>query len=148
MQMPVSRLERSRSERIIAGVAGGVARYFMVDPVLVRLGFVALIFTGVGVILYPVLWILMPLEGQRSGFGIAAGGQQQAADGEEIPIQNIGSGRQSATDISERNRRLGQILVAVGLLILLNIVLGPMMGRLVFPIILIGAGLWMLRQRM
>ena len=58
------RLHRSRTERMIAGVCGGLAGYFDVDPVFMRLAFVLLAFlTGVGFLLYPLLWIIMPEEG-------------------------------------------------------------------------------------
>ena len=42
---------RSRHDTMIAGVAGGIARYLGIDSTIVRLVFVALIFTGVGVLL-------------------------------------------------------------------------------------------------
>lgn len=63
MYTPTQRLLRSRTDKVIAGVAGGIAQYLAVDPVFVRLGLVALCFTGVGVLLYPILWLVMPLEG-------------------------------------------------------------------------------------
>src|SRR4051794_26265394 len=58
------RLERSRSDRWIGGVAGGLGRYFGVDPVLFRLAFVGLVFLGgSGVCLYIVAWLAIPGEG-------------------------------------------------------------------------------------
>jgi phage shock protein C len=55
------RLTRSRSEVMIAGVCGGLAEYFRIDPVIVRLIFVlGTVTTGFGVLLYPVLWAIMP----------------------------------------------------------------------------------------
>ena len=62
MYTPTQRLMRSRTDKMIAGVAGGIAQYLAIDPVIVRLAFVALCFTGVGVLLYPVLWLVMPVE--------------------------------------------------------------------------------------
>jgi phage shock protein C len=57
------RLTRSTSDRMVAGVAGGLANYFGLDPVIVRVLFVALaIFGGGGIILYLVCWVLMPEE--------------------------------------------------------------------------------------
>ncbi|HEY0606688.1 MAG TPA: PspC domain-containing protein [Herpetosiphonaceae bacterium] len=57
------RLTRSNTDRIIAGVAGGIANYLNVDPTLVRLGFVLLMFTGVPVwLVYLVLWAVLPTE--------------------------------------------------------------------------------------
>ena len=63
MYNPTQRLMRSRTDKVIAGVAGGIGQYLAIDPVIVRLAFVALAFTGVGVLLYPVLWLIMPIEG-------------------------------------------------------------------------------------
>jgi phage shock protein PspC (stress-responsive transcriptional regulator) len=52
---------RGTDERWFAGVAGGIARWLGVDPLVVRAGFILLsIFFGVGVSLYLVLWLLMP----------------------------------------------------------------------------------------
>jgi phage shock protein C len=59
------RIYRSRTESMAAGLAGGLAEYFEVDPVLVRLGFVtACVLTAivpVGLI-YLIGWIIVPLE--------------------------------------------------------------------------------------
>jgi len=62
---PVSgekRLMRSRTDKKIAGVCGGLAEFFNVSPTLMRVvsSFVFL-FTGVGLFLYPILWIALPL---------------------------------------------------------------------------------------
>ena len=58
------RLYRSESDRIIAGVAGGVAQYFGIDATLLRVLWVALgLFSlGMPVILYAVMWVLVPRE--------------------------------------------------------------------------------------
>ncbi|HSI94020.1 MAG TPA: PspC domain-containing protein [Jiangellaceae bacterium] len=57
------RLTRSTSDRMVAGVAAGLANYFDIDPVIMRVLFVALaIFGGGGLILYLVCWFLMPPE--------------------------------------------------------------------------------------
>ena len=58
----VKRLRRSRDEKVIGGVCGGIAEYFEVDPVLVRAAFVFFtLIGGAGVLLYLVLWVIMPL---------------------------------------------------------------------------------------
>src|SRR5437870_7847310 len=64
MDRPV--LARSQSDKRIAGVCGGLARYFGIDPVLVRVGFVVAAFMGWGLILYVVLWIVLP-KGEPTG---------------------------------------------------------------------------------
>jgi phage shock protein C len=56
-----SRLMRSRRDAVIAGVCGGLGEYFNIDPVIVRLIFVlATLTSGIGLVLYPVLWLIMP----------------------------------------------------------------------------------------
>lgn len=55
------RLYRSRREKMVAGVAGGLAQYIDIDPVLIRLAFVFFAFTGaLGLLAYIALAIVMP----------------------------------------------------------------------------------------
>src|ERR1044071_4461526 len=56
------RLTRNNTDRIIAGVAGGIANYLNVDPTLVRLCVVLLVFTVVPIAIYLVLWAVLPTE--------------------------------------------------------------------------------------
>jgi phage shock protein PspC (stress-responsive transcriptional regulator) len=54
---------RSSSDRVIAGVAAGIGRYFSVDPVVVRIAFiVGAFFGGAGVIAYLAAWLLVPRD--------------------------------------------------------------------------------------
>ncbi|MDD5617259.1 MAG: PspC domain-containing protein [Candidatus Methanoperedens sp.] len=56
-----TRITKSKTDRVIDGVCGGLAEYFGIDSLLVRLAFVALVFiNGIGLILYIVLVIIMP----------------------------------------------------------------------------------------
>ena len=56
------RLYRSRRQRMLAGVCGGLAEYFNIDPTWVRLFFVLFFFLGLGIlaIIYILLWIIVP----------------------------------------------------------------------------------------
>ncbi len=61
------RLYRSKTEKMLGGVCGGIAEYFNVDPVLVRLLWV--LFTlawGAGLILYMIAWIIVPQNPDKS----------------------------------------------------------------------------------
>ena len=59
------RLYRSRGDRVIGGVCGGIARYFNIDPVLVRVGAIALAFLGgAGLLAYLAAVLLIPNEGE------------------------------------------------------------------------------------
>jgi phage shock protein C len=59
------KLYRSRTDRKLAGVCGGLAQYFNADPTLIRVLFVVLaLLGGPGLVIYLVLWILVPEEPQ------------------------------------------------------------------------------------
>ncbi|MFH1547506.1 MAG: PspC domain-containing protein [bacterium] len=56
-------LYRSEKNRMIAGVAAGLAEYFDIDPVIVRLIFVFMVvYGGSGVLIYVILWLVIPSE--------------------------------------------------------------------------------------
>jgi phage shock protein PspC (stress-responsive transcriptional regulator) len=53
-------LQRSGTDRVLGGVCGGLAAYSGVDPVLWRVGMVALTLLGPGAVVYLLLWVLLP----------------------------------------------------------------------------------------
>lgn len=96
--MSSARLERSTTNRMVAGVCGGIAEYLAVDPTVVRvLFFLMILFTGgLGLILYVALVFLMPLPGRpATSFATAAG-----ATVEEVAEQL----RKTADDLSKSFR--------------------------------------------
>jgi phage shock protein PspC (stress-responsive transcriptional regulator) len=62
-----NKLYRSRADTMIGGVCGGLAQYLRIDSTLVRLFFILLALggSGIGVFVYLLLWIIVPLEGQK-----------------------------------------------------------------------------------
>jgi phage shock protein C len=55
------KLYRSQSQRMVAGVCGGLAEYFNLDATLIRVLFLILaVFGGSGLIIYLVMWIIVP----------------------------------------------------------------------------------------
>ena len=61
----LARIRRSRANRKVAGVAGGLGRHLDIDPVILRVAFVVLtFFGGVGLLLYVALWLLLPDDGK------------------------------------------------------------------------------------
>jgi phage shock protein PspC (stress-responsive transcriptional regulator) len=61
---PYRRLYRTRNDKVLAGVCGGIARYLNIDPVAARVLFAILTFFtwGTGLVAYVLMWILMPEE--------------------------------------------------------------------------------------
>ena len=59
----MKKLHKSRTQKMVAGVCGGIAEYFNIDPSLVRLGFIALSFlAGGGLMVYIIAAIIIPNE--------------------------------------------------------------------------------------
>ena len=125
------RLYRSRSERVIAGVAGGLGQYLGIDPVILRVLLVVLaLVTGTGVLLYVVLWILVPLEPA----GAPAGSPES-----QRRYRPLGS--------QERGLVFGGALVLLGLLLLareLGFLWWWIGWRHVMPLLLVAAGVALL----
>jgi phage shock protein PspC (stress-responsive transcriptional regulator) len=69
----VRRLERSRSDRMVAGVSGGLARYFEIHPAVFRVGFVVLtLLGGAGLLIYAAAALVIPDEGKEDSVATAA----------------------------------------------------------------------------
>lgn len=65
--LPYKKLYRSRKEKMIAGVCGGLAEYFGVDPTWIRLAFALCFFlAGSALFIYLVMWIIVPLQPEKS----------------------------------------------------------------------------------
>lgn len=63
METTTKRIKRSNTDKMLSGVCGGLAKYFDIDSTLVRLAFAfAAIFAGTGVLIYLVMWIIVPKE--------------------------------------------------------------------------------------
>jgi phage shock protein C len=60
---PTRKLYRSRTNRQVAGVCGGLAQYFNIDATLIRVLFILLaVLGGSGLVLYLAMWIIVPKE--------------------------------------------------------------------------------------
>ena len=58
----MNRLVRSSTDKMFAGVCGGLARYFGIDSTIVRLVFALAVLSGLSPLIYVILWIVMPEE--------------------------------------------------------------------------------------
>jgi phage shock protein C len=134
METP-KRLYKSRRNRIIDGICGGIAEYFDVDPTIVRLLWALLtLLGGSGIILYLVAMIVMPTNPELH--------YSQNADSSATP---------STTQQSDMRRFWGVLLILIGAMILMTN-LGwfaafdwwEVSWEIVFPIILILVGIWIM----
>src|SRR3954453_117586 len=83
----IKRLERS-SNRVVAGVSGGLGRYFDLNPAVFRLGFVVLtLLGGAGVLVYFAALLVLPVEGNEHSIA-----SQVLAERRERPWPVVGLG--------------------------------------------------------
>jgi phage shock protein PspC (stress-responsive transcriptional regulator) len=149
-----TRLERSVTNKVIAGVCGGIAEYLQVDPTLVRVFFViaAFLTAGLAVLGYIVALVLMPVPGQPTPFVKAAGATgASATDASSTTTTPMVTPAPADPAAAERRRAtFGYFLVALGVVFLLANVGAFRIVRweLVWPLVFIGAGVLLLAQRM
>ena len=80
-----NRLYRSRTDRFLGGVCGGIGKYLGFDPTIIRLIFLVLLFTqGFGFLIYIILWLLLPVEGGAETSGGNVGDRLEAG------MKNVG----------------------------------------------------------
>lgn len=148
-----NRLYRSRRDRMVGGVCGGLGAYFGIDPVIVRLLFVVLtIWGGMGVLAYLILWIIIPPEermGATSQEVLAENVSEIGSEARRIADEARGvfsdEMRGAAPVPKERSYLLAAILIAVGLLLLAGNVLNVALWKL-WPLLLILVGVYLLYQ--
>ena len=135
-----SKLYRSNTDKVIGGVAGGLSDYLDIDPVIIRILFVLLaIFGGSGVLVYIILWIAIPAE-------IVSFQNVDNKDDKGDTIDEVGpAGTSRRTNTS---LVAGIILIAFGLIFLLN-QLVPLYGIIDFwPLLLVLAGVLLIRPEL
>jgi phage shock protein PspC (stress-responsive transcriptional regulator) len=151
-----TRLERSTTNRVIAGVCGGIADYLQIDATLVRVFFVivAVMTAGLGFLGYLVLLVMMPLPGHAAPFVKNTAAGTAAPDGSTDPAETAVISRAAPVPpdpvAAERRRAsFGYLLVALGVVFLLsNIgVFHIVRWDLVWPLVIVGAGVLLLAQR-
>ena len=125
------RLYRSRSDRMIWGVCGGLAKYFDIDPTIVRIIAVLSIFlNGLGILAYIILAIVVPLEGSKATEPkdtIKENVEEMKGTASELgrEIQSTLRGGEDESEemakVHHRRRNIfGIILIVVGILFLLG----------------------------
>jgi phage shock protein PspC (stress-responsive transcriptional regulator) len=123
-----AQLRRSRTDKILGGVSGGLADYTGIDALLWRVGFVALALAGgAGVLVYLLLWLLMPAG--PTYYGAPAEPRVKAPAGPRSPVPGV---------------TIAALLIVVGVLALINRFsgwdLGPR-GFLGAALLVVGLGL-------
>jgi phage shock protein C len=115
----IRRLTRSRRDRVLGGVCGGLGRYLGIDPVVLRVVLVALVLSaGVGILAYLLAWLLIP-----------------EATGDEPALPPRSSNGHGAAIV------VGVALVAAGALLLLRAIIPWFDSGLFWPLVVVAAGI-------
>ncbi len=146
------KLYRSRSDSIISGVCGGLAQYLQIDASLVRIFFVLLALSnGLGVLIYMLLWIVVPREDFARDATLA---DTTRAAAQEIADQARSMGEDIRQAVRKPDTKVGIYigigLIVVGVLTLLQNFDLPWLhwltADMLWPVLLIVAGLALLTR--
>lgn len=144
MVQQAHRLYKSRDDRLLFGVAGGLAEYFDIDPVLVRVGWVLLAIAtgGIGLVVYIVMAIVTP-DGKRMASKMAFDDDDEVGTSgvlDKSDSEQRGTKRQTARNI------LAFGLIGFGAIVLLyNLgVFGSVRWDIVWPVAIVALGLTIL----
>ncbi|MCA9937938.1 MAG: PspC domain-containing protein [Anaerolineales bacterium] len=114
--MTENRLVRSETDKIIAGVCGGIAAYMKIDPLLVRIAFLLLIpASGLGPLLYLALTVIMPRETHLDTPPRAYARQNLSTLG-----QTVSESVERLSQSEGRPLLIGGLLMLLGAFLLLN----------------------------
>jgi len=156
MEEQPKKLYRSQKDRLIAGVCGGLGEYFNLDPVLLRIIFVALTFiNGSGIILYLVLAIIVPNE-PADKKGKIKEVAEEVTKGAQTVVDEVAKGAKSlASDLqekqgwfSDKRNLLGIIIILIGVAALLDQVLPTVFNWNIFwPMLIILVGIYIIFRK-
>lgn len=139
------RLYRSRKKKVVAGIAGGLGDYLDIDPVIIRIIFVLItIFHGVGLLVYIIMWIVIPEEAYQASFTE----EKNNSSNTDIAAEKMHANEQqtSSTEVKKEahssNGRVivGAILIIIGLVFLSEKFFPFLDFEFVFAVGLIGLG--------
>ncbi len=129
------KLYRSSRGKILAGVCTGLGEYFGIDPVLIRAIFIITLFSGgLGVMLYIVLWVIMPKEETILSAASEAESSEPSDNGDGVFSEKHFSEKHKGTVVT------GLALVGLGSLFLIHEFFPMFSFKYMLPIILIAIG--------
>lgn len=149
-----NRIFRARQGAMIGGVCQGLSIYLGIDPTWVRVFFILLAFAGNGngVLIYFLLWIILPLEDQKEG---ASFSDTVHTSSQEIADHARQVGQELREIVSQPNPRtgvmIGAALILIGFFYLLQNLNLPWLHwfnlNLLWPVLLIAGGVALLVRR-
>ena len=148
------RLYRSRTDKIVAGVCGGMGEYFNIDPVWIRIIFVLLtILDGIGLLIYIIAWVLMPLNPNQKATSdtFAEKTVDKIKHKIEAKHESKKSSKADEKPVKKKDHSgavlFGTILVVIGFAFMMKYFLKSFNMMLIWPIIIIIIGVYLLFRR-
>lgn len=121
MPEKTKKLYRSVKDRIIGGVAGGLAEYFEIDPVLVRVAFIFLaLVNGLGILLYLVMLVITPARKGEAEVDHKEKIKEFAQEVSEEAKDLVDKVKKDRSWLGSKRNVLGVIIIIIGLIALFN----------------------------
>lgn len=147
------KLYRSRNDRMIAGVCGGLADYFNVDSTFIRLAVLFIfLFQGIGLIAYLIAWVVISEEPVDQGRKMPddyyleeRNKSDKDEDFQEDYEREEEKDKNSSSRDNRRRKLFAVILIIVGSIFLLDIWIPDLYWERYWPLILIAAGFLLLK---
>lgn len=137
------RLYKSRTEKKLAGVAGGFGEYLNIDPTIVRIIFILLTFLhGIGALLYLICLIIVPKEPLPLG----PKNKNDSTGTDDTVRSNKPANDYEAQELEKRSSTSGWVLVSIGVLFFLVNVIPSFTFFDALPLLVIALGVWLLMR--
>lgn len=155
MNTSPKKLYRSKSDKVIAGVCGGLGEFFNIDPVLFRIVFVILALTGgSGILIYIIAMLVIPQENEGEGVDLS---KDKVAQTFKDSAEHIKQGAEKMAEkvkenpswLSQTRNIVALIIIGAGLLAFLHqIVPIPWFGtQIIGPLVIVLIGLLILFKK-
>ena len=141
-------ITRSRQNRIFGGVASGLGEYLSIDPIVVRVLFVvSVLLSGIGILLYLIMWIVIPEE--KNNFDNIYGSSPKNNENVKSSSNHETSGEDINYTFYQEKNKNGKLIFGIVLIIIGTFFLGIEVFSFInfadlLPVILIGLGITLL----
>lgn len=132
------KLYRSRRIKVFGGIAGGLSQYFNIDPIIIRVIFVVVtIMHGIGLLLYIILWIVIPEEPFEMAYQVPPDMKEGSSPGDQNTQNTI-----IAEDKKSHSGRTvaGIILISIGFIFLADRMIPSFDFTDMFPLVFVLLG--------
>lgn len=139
-----NRLYRSRDDKMISGVCGGIAEHFNIDPVWIRLAAIITVFIdGIGLLAYVILWILIPENPNQN-----KNKKTQAEKIYETQVEPaLKKGFEKKNKENNGHSFIGIALIIIGALFLIKHVFGFFSSEVFWGLLIIALGISLIIRR-